>query len=40
MGALGSGLGRATNSARAMGQTKLVETYYPKVLLKLELLEY
>ncbi|MEH2409211.1 hormogonium polysaccharide biosynthesis protein HpsL [Nostoc sp.] len=31
-GPLGSGLGRATNSARAMGQTKLVETYYPKVL--------
>lgn len=31
-GPLGSGLGRATNSARAMGSTKLVETYYPKVL--------
>ncbi|MBF2005806.1 MAG: hypothetical protein IGS49_10165 [Chlorogloeopsis fritschii C42_A2020_084] len=31
-GILGSGLGRATNSARSMGQTKLVETYYPKVL--------
>ncbi|MBE9205782.1 hypothetical protein IQ244_04500 [Nostoc sp. LEGE 06077] len=29
---LGSGLGRATNSARALGETKLVETYYPKVL--------
>ena len=29
---IGSGLGRATNSARAMGETKLVETYYPKVL--------
>jgi O-antigen ligase len=29
---IGSGLGRATNSARAMGATKLVETYYPKVL--------
>jgi hypothetical protein len=29
---IGSGLGRATNSARALGQTKLVETYYPKVL--------
>ncbi|MCP6761150.1 MAG: hormogonium polysaccharide biosynthesis protein HpsL [Fischerella sp. CENA71] len=28
----GSGLGRATNSARAMGSTKLVETYYPKVM--------
>jgi hypothetical protein len=31
-GPLGSGLGRATNSARALGQSKLVETYYPKVL--------
>jgi hypothetical protein len=31
-GPLGNGLGRATNSARAMGETKLVETYYPKVL--------
>jgi hypothetical protein len=31
-GPLGSGLGRATNSARALGSTKLVETYYPKVL--------
>ncbi|MEH1767191.1 hormogonium polysaccharide biosynthesis protein HpsL [Nostoc sp.] len=31
-GPLGSGLGRATNSARVMGSTKLVETYYPKVL--------
>ncbi|WP_414551178.1 hormogonium polysaccharide biosynthesis protein HpsL [Anabaena sp. CCY 0017] len=29
---IGSGLGRATNSARALGRTKLVETYYPKVL--------
>jgi hypothetical protein len=29
---LGDGLGRATNSARVMGSTKLVETYYPKVL--------
>jgi O-antigen ligase len=29
---LGHGLGRATNSARALGQTELVETYYPKVL--------
>ena len=32
MGLIGSGLGRATNSARALGETKLVETYYPKVL--------
>ncbi len=31
-GILGSGLGRATNSTRTMGRTKLVETYYPKVL--------
>jgi hypothetical protein len=31
-GPFGSGLGRATNSARALGSTKLVETYYPKVL--------
>ncbi len=31
-GPFGSGLGRATNSARALGQAKLVETYYPKVL--------
>jgi hypothetical protein len=31
-GPLGSGLGRATNSTRSMGKTKLVETYYPKVL--------
>ncbi|MEA5552370.1 hormogonium polysaccharide biosynthesis protein HpsL [Anabaena cylindrica UHCC 0172] len=29
---IGSGLGRATNSARALGSTKLVETYYPKLL--------
>ncbi|MEB3217832.1 MAG: hormogonium polysaccharide biosynthesis protein HpsL [Nostocales cyanobacterium 94392] len=27
----GNGLGKATNSARIMGPTKLVETYYPKV---------
>jgi len=31
-GFLGNGLGRATNSARALGETKLLETYYPKVL--------
>jgi hypothetical protein len=31
-GPLGNGLGRATNSARALGETKLVETYYPKVM--------
>ncbi len=29
---LGHGLGRATNSARALGDTALVETYYPKLL--------
>ncbi|MCU0523300.1 MAG: hormogonium polysaccharide biosynthesis protein HpsL [Elainella sp. Prado103] len=31
-GFLGAGLGRATNSARALGRTELVETYYPKLL--------
>jgi hypothetical protein len=31
-GLFGNGLGRATNSARALGETRLVETYYPKVL--------
>lgn len=29
---LGHGLGRATNSARALGKTELIETYYPKLL--------
>lgn len=29
---LGHGIGRATNAARALGQTELVETYYPKLL--------
>ncbi|WP_353932456.1 hormogonium polysaccharide biosynthesis protein HpsL [Okeanomitos corallinicola TIOX110] len=29
---LGKGLGRATNSARILGSTRLIETYYPKVL--------
>ena len=37
-GPLGSGLGRATNSARVMGSTKLVETYYPKVLYEVGIL--
>ncbi|QIR35685.1 hypothetical protein HCG51_02235 [Tolypothrix sp. PCC 7910] len=32
VGPLGNGLGRATNSARSMGSTKLIETYYPKVM--------
>jgi hypothetical protein len=31
-GPLGDGLGRATNAARALGETKLIETYYPKLL--------
>jgi hypothetical protein len=31
-GFLGKGLGRATNSARAMGEVKLIETYFPKIL--------
>lgn len=31
-GLLGNGLGRATNSARALGRTILLETYYPKIL--------
>jgi hypothetical protein len=31
-GFFGNGLGRATNSARALGETRLIETYYPKVL--------
>ncbi len=31
-GIFGRGLGRATNSARTFGETKLIETYYPKLL--------
>ena len=31
-GIFGRGLGRATNSARAFGDTRLIETYYPKML--------
>jgi hypothetical protein len=31
-GLLGQGLGRATNSARALGDVELIETYYPKVM--------
>lgn len=31
-GYLGNGLGRATNSARALGSTRLIETYYPKLM--------
>jgi hypothetical protein len=32
---LGKGLGRATNSARALGETQLIETYYPKVMFEI-----
>ncbi|MGL5081493.1 MAG: hypothetical protein ACRC8A_08395 [Microcoleaceae cyanobacterium] len=31
-GFLGHGLGRATNAARVLGETQLIETYYPKLL--------
>ncbi len=31
-GFFGNGLGRATNSARAFGKTRLIETYYPKLI--------
>ncbi|HBL58330.1 MAG TPA: hypothetical protein DDZ80_07350 [Cyanobacteria bacterium UBA8803] len=31
-GLLGNGLGRATNSARILGKTQLIETYYAKLL--------
>ncbi len=31
-GIFGHGVGRATNSARAFGQTRLIETYHPKLL--------
>ncbi|MBD2325492.1 hypothetical protein H6G21_01265 [Alkalinema sp. FACHB-956] len=34
-GVLGRGLGRATNSARSFGETKLIETYYPKLLFEI-----
>ncbi|GAB4294340.1 MAG: hypothetical protein Fur0025_30910 [Oscillatoriaceae cyanobacterium] len=34
-GPFGNGLGRATNSARAFGETKLIETYYPKIFYEL-----
>ncbi|MFK0735456.1 MAG: hormogonium polysaccharide biosynthesis protein HpsL [Gloeotrichia echinulata GP01] len=37
-GPIGSGLGRATNSARSLGSGKLVETYYPKVLYEVGIL--
>jgi hypothetical protein len=32
---LGHGAGRATNAARALGETQLVETYYPKMLFEI-----
>ena len=35
---LGNGLGKATNSARIMGPTRLVETYYPKVMFEVGIL--
>lgn len=35
---LGNGLGRATNAARALGETRLVEAYYPKVFHEIGLL--
>ena len=31
-GIFGAGLGRATNSARVFGKTRLIETYYPKLI--------
>lgn len=34
-GLLGKGLGRATNSARMLGQTKLIETWFPKLLFEI-----
>ncbi|NER32904.1 MAG: hypothetical protein F6J93_02305 [Oscillatoria sp. SIO1A7] len=35
IGLLGLGLGRATNSARIFGDTILIETYYPKLLVEI-----
>lgn len=37
-GFLGSGLGKATNSARALGETVLIETYYPKLIYEIGVL--
>ena len=37
-GLLGKGLGRATNSTRIFGETKLVETFHPKLLYEIGLL--
>ncbi|MFQ3615612.1 MAG: hormogonium polysaccharide biosynthesis protein HpsL [Cyanobacteriota bacterium] len=35
---LGAGLGRATNAARTLGDTELIETYYPKLLYEIGML--
>jgi hypothetical protein len=35
---LGNGLGRATNAARTLGDTELIETYYPKLLYEIGVL--
>jgi len=35
---LGNGLGRATNSGRALAKTALVETYYPKLIYEIGLI--
>ncbi|HIK40098.1 MAG TPA: hypothetical protein IGS51_05965 [Thermoleptolyngbya sp. M55_K2018_002] len=35
---LGNGLGRATNAARTLGDTELIETYYPKLLYEIGML--
>ncbi|GAB4140210.1 MAG: hypothetical protein Fur0046_15700 [Cyanobacteria bacterium J069] len=35
---LGNGLGRATNAARTLGDTELIETYYPKLLYEIGIL--
>lgn len=37
-GLLGNGLGRATNSGRTLGETELVETYYPKLIYEIGVL--
>ncbi|MCU0567747.1 MAG: hormogonium polysaccharide biosynthesis protein HpsL [Oculatellaceae cyanobacterium Prado106] len=37
-GWIGRGLGRATNSARVLGETQLVETYYPKLIYEIGIL--
>jgi hypothetical protein len=37
-GFLGRGIGRATNSARVLGDTVLIETYYPKLIYEIGVL--